>query len=49
MAVFRTDFFAVLPFFVVATFWVLVKGLNFSYYDKETRLFTIDPFCGNLN
>ena len=29
--------------------WVLVKGLNLSYHNKETILFTIDPYCGNLN
>ena len=29
--------------------WVLVKGFNLSYYNKETILFTIDPYYGNLN
>ena len=29
--------------------WGLVKGLNLSYYNKETILFTIDPYYGNLN
>ena len=30
--------------------WVLVKGFNISYHDKETRLctVTIDPYYGNL-
>ena len=27
---------------------VLVKGLNLSYHNKETILFTIDPEYGNL-
>ena len=29
--------------------WVLVKGFNLSYHNKETILFTIDPHYGNLN
>ena len=29
--------------------WVLVYGLNLSYRNKETILFTIDPYYGNLN
>ena len=28
--------------------WVLVKGSCSSYYHKETILFTIDPYYGNL-
>ena len=24
--------------------WVLVKGLNLSYPNKEARLFTMDPY-----
>ena len=31
-----------------AVYWVLVKGFNLSYHDKETILFTIDPYYGNL-
>ena len=27
----------------------LVKGINLSYHNKETVLFTIDPYYGNLN
>ena len=30
-------------------YWVLVKGFNLSYQNKETILFTIDPHYGNLN
>ena len=29
--------------------WVLVKGFHLSYHKKETVLFTIDPYYGNLN
>ena len=29
--------------------WVLVKGLNNSYHNKETVLYTIDPYYGKLN
>ena len=29
--------------------WVLVKGFNFSYHNKETILFTFDSYYGNLN
>ena len=29
--------------------WVLVRGFNLSYHKKETILFTIDPYYGNLN
>ena len=29
--------------------WALVKGFNLSYYNKETILFTVDPYNGNLN
>ena len=29
--------------------WVLAKGFNLSYPDKETLLFTIDPCYGTLN
>ena len=31
--------------------WVLAEGFNLSYHnkDKETILFTIDPYYGNLN
>ena len=29
--------------------WVLVKGFNLSYHNKETILFTTDPYYGNLN
>ena len=28
--------------------WVLVKGFNLSYNDKDTILFTMDPDYGNL-
>ena len=28
---------------------VLVKGFNKSYHNKETMLFTIDPYYGNLS
>ena len=27
----------------------LVKGFNLSHHNKETRLFAIDPYYGNLN
>ena len=30
-------------------YWVLVKGLNLSYQNKETLLFTMDPYHGDLN
>ena len=29
--------------------WVLVKGLNLSYHNKETIFFTTDPYYGNFN
>ena len=29
--------------------WAVVKGFNLSYRNKETLLFTIDPYYGNLN
>ena len=29
--------------------WLLVKGFNLSYYNKEALLFTIDGYSGNLN
>ena len=29
--------------------WVLAKGFNLSYHNKETILLTIDPYYGNLN
>ena len=29
-------------------YWVLVKGFNLSYDNKETALFTMDPYFGNL-
>ena len=29
--------------------WILVKGFSLSYYNKETTLFAIDPYYGNLN
>ena len=29
--------------------WVLVKGFNLGYHNKETILFTIGPYSGNLN
>ena len=29
--------------------WVLVKGFNLNYHNKETVLFTIDPHYDNLN
>ena len=29
-------------------FWVLVKGFNVSYHNKETIVFTKDPYHGNL-
>ena len=28
---------------------VLVTEFNLSYHNRETILFTIDPYCGNLN
>ena len=30
-------------------YWVLVRGFHLSYHHKETILFTIDPYYGNLN
>ena len=30
-------------------YWVLVIGFNLSYQNKETILFTIDLYYGNLN
>ena len=30
-------------------YWVLVKGFNLRYHIKETKLFTIDPYYGNLS
>ena len=30
-------------------YWVIVKGFNLSYQNRETILFTIDPYYGNLN
>ena len=33
----------------LALYWVLVRGLNLSYHNQETILFTIDSHCGNLN
>ena len=32
-----------------ALIWILVKGFKLSYDNKETILFTIDPYYGNLN
>ena len=29
--------------------WVLVRGFNFSYHNKETIVFSIDPYYGNLS
>ena len=29
--------------------WVLVRGLDLSYHKRETILFIIDPYYGNLN
>ena len=29
--------------------WVLVKGIDSSCHNQETLLFTIAPYCGNLN
>ena len=29
--------------------WVLVKELHLNYHNKETILFTIDPYDGNSN
>ena len=28
--------------------WALVKGFNVSYQNKETILFSVDPYYGNL-
>ena len=28
--------------------WVLVKGFSLSYHNKETALFAVDPYYGNL-
>ena len=30
-------------------YWVLVRGFNLSYHNKDTILFTVDPHYGNLN
>ena len=30
-------------------YWVLAKGFNLRYHHKETILFTIDTYYGNLN
>ena len=30
-------------------FTIDVKGFDLSYHDKETILFTLEPYCGNLN
>ena len=35
-------------FEVVNSCWVLVKGINLSYQNKETILFTMDPYYGSL-
>ena len=33
-----------------ATFsWALVRGFSLSFYSKETILFTIEPYYGDLN
>ena len=37
------------PFASSASSWVLVQGLNLSYHNKETIIFTIDPYSGILN
>ena len=29
-------------------YWVVVKGFGLSCHNKETTLFTIDPYYGNL-
>ena len=29
--------------------WALVRGFNLNYHNKETILFTIDLYYGNLN
>ena len=30
-------------------YWVLVRGSNSSYHNKEAGLLTIDPYYGNLS
>ena len=30
-------------------YWVLVKGVHLSCHDKETKVFEVDPYFGNLN
>ena len=30
-------------------FRALVTGLNLSHLNRETTIFTADPYCGNLN
>ena len=33
---------------MLSCFWVLVKGFHLNYHNKETLLFTLDPYSGIL-